>query len=103
MVKISPVQIWKDGKKKQATVLTASINDNMKDTGMVYYRLLSEEGEQLAEGNLWMTGEAYHSWVDNEQAYAWMAAPEQLDVEILGPVEEVQPVIEEPVVEEEGE
>lgn len=82
MVVINPVQIWYNGQLKEATILLASINDNLKNSGLIYYRLLTENREQLSEGNLTMTGEAYQGWENNEYAYSWIAA--QLNLTIVG-------------------
>lgn len=81
MINIQPVQIWHNGQIKEAVKLAVNINDNTKDAGMVYYRLLSKDGQQLAEGNLHMTGEAYEAWSTNEYAHAWVA--EQLNLTIV--------------------
>lgn len=74
MVNINSIDIWKNGQIKQATKLVANINDNMKDSATVYYRLLTESGEQLTEGNLYMTGEVYDGWETTEYAYSWIAS-----------------------------
>lgn len=88
MVHIEPVQIWNNGVKKEATKLIANINDNLKDSGLVYYRLSTEDGSVLAEGNLTMKGEAYEDWQEKDYAYNWIAS--ELNLVIIEP-----PVVEE--------
>jgi hypothetical protein len=51
---------------------------------------------QLAQGNLTMTGEAYTDWTVDNYAWDWIA--EQLNLVITG--EYVPPVPPEPIVEE---
>ena len=82
MVVINPVQIWYNGQLKEATILLASINDNLKNSALVYYSLLTDDREQLSSGNLNMTGEAYDGWETTEYAYNWIAT--QLNLTIVG-------------------
>lgn len=82
MVVINPVQIWYNGQLKEATILLASMNDNLKNSALVYYSLLTDDREQLSSGNLNMTGEAYEGWETNEYAYDWIAS--QLNLTIVG-------------------
>ena len=88
MKTISPVSIWDNGQVLEAKILNAyCINDNLSTSGTFYYQLLSENvdltvGQQLTQGNLTMTGDAYQAWQTNEYAYDWVAA--QLNLTITG-------------------
>ena len=88
MKTIEAVQIWDNGQVLEATILNAyCINDNLSTSGTFYYQLFSETvdltvGQQLSQGNLSMTGEAYQGWQTNEYAYDWVA--EQLNLTITG-------------------
>jgi hypothetical protein len=71
-----------------ATILNAyCINDNLSDSAIFYYALLSETQSQLQQGNLTMTGQDYTLWVTNDYAYNWVAT--QIDVTIVGDYVEV--------------
>ena len=71
-----------------ATILNAyCINDNLSDSAIFYYALLSETQSQLQQGNLTMTGQDYALWVTNDYAYNWVAS--QIDVTIVGDYVEV--------------
>jgi hypothetical protein len=82
MKQIQPVSIWYNGQILQATIFNMySINDNLSTEANFYYQLLKyideNTNQQLAEGNLKMTGfdyEAYSSSPDsNAYAYQWGA------------------------------
>jgi hypothetical protein len=78
MKQIQPVSIWYNGQILQATIFNMySINDNLSTEANFYYQLLSTTNQQLAEGNLKMTGfdyEAYSTSPDsNAYAYQWGA------------------------------
>ena len=63
MKAIQPVLIWANGANSQATQLSLTIiNDNLSTSATLYYQLLSEDGTQLAQGNLTIDGEEYQSW-----------------------------------------
>ena len=101
MKTIEAVQIWDNGQVLEAKILNAyCINDNLSTSGTYYYQLLSENvdltvGQQLTQGNLTMTGDAYQAWQTNEYAYDWVAA--QLNLTITG--DYVPPVPPEPTPE----
>jgi hypothetical protein len=88
MKTIEAVSIWDNGTVQEAKILNAyCINDNLSTSGTFYYQLFSENvdltvGQQLSQGNLSMTGEAYQAWQTNEYAYDWVA--EQLNLTITG-------------------
>ena len=71
---IQPITIWKDGEAKVASQLSATIiSDNLVDSAVFYYRLLTEENAQVAEGNVSISGSDYESWFSNEDAYNYIA------------------------------
>ena len=88
MKTIESVPIWDNGTVQEGTILNAyCINDNLSTSGTFYYQILSENvdltvGQQLTQGNLTMTGDAYQAWQTNEYAYDWVAA--QLNLTITG-------------------
>ena len=115
MKTIEAVQIWDNGQVLEAKILNAyCINDNLSTSGTFYYQLLSENvdltvGQQLTQGNLTMTGDAYQAWQTNEYAYDWVAA--QLNLTITGdyvppvppeptPEPTPEPIVEEDIAEE---
>jgi hypothetical protein len=74
MKAIQPVSIWANGVNSQATQLSLTIiNDNLSTSATLYYQLLSEDGIQLAQGNLNIDGEEYQTWGEasdvNSEAY----------------------------------
>jgi hypothetical protein len=70
---IQPITIWKNGEAKTATQISVVIiSDNLNDSATFYYRLLTEEDEQVAEGNVGISGEDYANWFSNEDAYAYV-------------------------------
>jgi hypothetical protein len=97
MKNIEPISIWDNGINQQASILNAyCINDNLSNSATFYYSLLSNNMQQLAQGNLYMSGEDYVAWQTNDYAYNWVAG--QLNLTIVG--DYVPPVVE-PIVEEE--
>ena len=98
MKTISPVSIWDNGTVQEGTILNAyCINDNLSTSGTFYYSLLSNSSQQLAQGNLTMTGDAYQAWQTNEYAYDWVA--EQLNLTITGDYVPPVPPSQEPTPE----
>jgi hypothetical protein len=70
---IQPITIWKNGEAKTATQISITIiSDNLTDSATFYYRLLTEESEQVAEGNVGISGEDYANWFSNEDAYTYV-------------------------------
>ena len=70
MKNIEPISIWDNGTVQEATNLNAyCANDNLSTSALFYYSLLSDSTQQLAQGNLNMTGEVYDAWQTNDYAY----------------------------------
>lgn len=78
MKQIQPVSIWYNGIMVMATIFNmTSISDDLSISATFYYQLFTDINQQVAEGNLTMTGEdytTYSSSVDsNTFAYEWGA------------------------------
>jgi hypothetical protein len=78
MKEIQPISIWYNGIMVMATIFNMnSINDNLTSSATFYWELFSSTNQQLAQGNLTMTGfdyDAYSSSPDsNSYAYQWGA------------------------------
>jgi hypothetical protein len=88
MKAINAVQVWKNGEEKQANMFNlVLINDDLATNANFYYQLLasSEEGnvltEQLADGNVSMSGQDYLDWDDsNDGAYNFVAGKLNLTI-----------------------
>jgi hypothetical protein len=97
MKQIEPVQIWTNGTLKTAEFLQVTgINDNYESSATNYWALFTlvtdaegveSAGEQVAQGNLTISGADYIEWGDvpamsvNAWIYDWVA--EQINVVIL--------------------
>jgi len=97
MKQIEPVQIWTNGNLKTAEFLQVTgINDNYESSATNYWALFTKvtdaegvesAGEQVAQGNLTISGADYIEWGDvpamsvNAWIYDWTA--EQINVVIL--------------------
>jgi len=84
MKNIQPISIWKNGALKTASILDAIIiNDNMSSSCTFYWILKEADtivedqtitGENLADGNVTMSGEDYELWKGgNDYAYNYIA------------------------------
>jgi beta-lactamase class D len=96
-VQIQPVSIWSNGESKVAEYLQVTgINDNYESSATNYWALFTKvvdeegndkQGEQVAQGNLTISGQDYINWGDqpamaiNEWIYDWSAS--QLNLVIL--------------------
>ena len=99
MKTIQPVQIWKNGEVKTASILDAYIiNDNLS-TSCTFYWMLKEanftpepteenpvtqiiQGQILADGNVTMPIEIYTAWGgDNDYAFEYIAS--QINVTLV--------------------
>ena len=96
MKTIKAVSIWDNGTTQEASILNAyAVNVSLGNSATFYYSLMSESMQQLAQGNLTMSGEDYLQWDVDTFAWDWIAG--QLNLVITG--DYVAPVVE-PVVEE---
>ena len=84
MKNIEPIQTWKNGESKTASVLDAYIiNDNLQSSCTFYWMLKEADvvtegqtvsGQVLADGNFTLSGDDYNIWDDsNEQAFQLIA------------------------------
>jgi hypothetical protein len=89
MKQIEPLQIWNNGTSKTAEFLQVTgINDNYESSATNYWQLFSKvtdaegvesAGEQVAQGNLTISGADYVEWGDvpamsvNAWIYDWVA------------------------------
>ena len=111
MKTIEATPIWDNGQVLEAKILnTYAINVTLGTSATFYYQLFSETvdlavGQQVAQGNLNMTGEAYTQWEVDSYAWDWVAA--QLNLTITGdyvppvpPEPTPEPIVEEDIAEE---
>jgi hypothetical protein len=86
MKTIQPVNIWQNGQIIQAKILNSyAINDNLSSSATFWYGLYSETndgyiGNQVAQGNLVMTGADYLAWTQNQYAWDWVASTLNLTI-----------------------
>lgn len=107
MKTIEPVSIWDNGTVQQAVILnTYAVNVTLNTSATFWYGLFTENvdtslGNQVAQGNLTMTGDAYTQWQTDSYAWDWVA--QQLNLTITGdyvppvPPEPIPPITEEVV------
>lgn len=94
MKTITPINIWKDGEFKQASILKMYISyDDLGNTATFQYELCDELLCSIANGSLTINGNAYDNWGNsgdsNEEAYLYGAS--ELNLTITG--DYVPPVI----------
>lgn len=92
MREIQPIQIWKNGEVKTASILDAQIiSDNLQSACAFYWMLkeadtLIEEqtisGAVLADGNVNLSGEDYDNW-DGNNDYAFEYIAQQINVVLI--------------------
>jgi len=88
MKTITPITIWVNGTQQSASILNAYvISDNLSTEATFYFSLYLENsdttlGQQLTNGNLYMTGIDYNNYETNQDAWNWIA--QQLNVTITG-------------------
>jgi hypothetical protein len=87
MKTIKPISIWDNGTVQEASVLnTYAINVTLNNSATFWWGLFSTVdgniANQLSQGNLNMSGEAYAEWTIDEYAWDWVA--EQLNLTITG-------------------
>jgi hypothetical protein len=87
MKNITPISIWDNGTVQEASVLnTYAINVTLNNSATFWWGLFSTVdgniANQLSQGNLSMSGEAYAEWTIDE--YAWEYVATQLNLVITG-------------------
>ena len=99
MKTIEPISIWDNGIVQEATVLNTyanyvQLNQSATFLWVLFSTVDGQIANQLSQGNLSMTGEAYEQWQLDEYAWDYVAA--QLNLTITG--DYVPPVVE-PIIE----
>ena len=90
MKQIEPIQIWQNGTTKTATQLQVQgTSVTLGSNASFFWQLLTEEGHQVSNGNLGISGEQYTAWgADDNYVYTIIAT--DLSLVILEPSEEVE-------------
>ena len=88
MKQIEPISIWQNGTTKTATQLQVQgTSVTLGSSASFYWQLLTEEGHQVANGNLGISGEQYDAWgADDNYVYTIIAT--DLSLVIVEPSEE---------------
>jgi len=78
MKTIQPIDIWKDGQSKQATILKMYISyDDLKLTATFQFQLCDDSLCSIAEGHFYISGDDYLNWGSsgdsNQEAYVYGA------------------------------
>lgn len=86
MAQIQPFQVWKDGQQQQAeSIVVVSVYDNLVDQAKFFFQLLDANSQEVAAGNLPISGQDYIDWGLNQDinlaAYSWVAA--QLNITLI--------------------
>ena len=92
MREIQPIQIWKNGEVKTASILDAQIiNDNLESNCTFYWMLKEADsvvdeqtisGQTLADGYASLSGEDYDNW-DGSNDYAFSYIATQINVVLI--------------------
>lgn len=88
MKTIEPISIWANGQVQQGTIFNCyAVNVTLNTSASFWYGIYAEpqQGQPsniLAQGNLYMDGQAYADW--EVDSYAWDWAAEQLGLTITG-------------------
>jgi len=86
MKTIQPVSIWENGQIVNAQILNSYVvNDNLSTSANFFYALFAEnqdgtQGQQVTQGNLTMTGQAYLDYETNNYAWDWVASSLNLTI-----------------------
>tara|TARA_S200002703_G_scaffold134070_1_gene122392 strand:- start:240 stop:500 length:261 start_codon:yes stop_codon:yes gene_type:complete len=75
MKQIEPISIWQNGTTKTATQLQVQgTSVTLGESASFYWQLLTEEGHQVSNGNMGISGEAYTAWnADDDYIYQCVA------------------------------
>ena len=67
MKQIEPIQIWQNGTTKTATQLQVQgTSVTLGQSASFYWQLLTEEGHQVSQGNIGISGQEYTAWGTND-------------------------------------
>ena len=88
MKQIEPIDVWQNGTTKTAVKLQVQgTSVTLGSSASFYWQLLTEEGHQVANGNLGISGEQYNAWgADDDYVYTIIAT--DLNLAIIEPSEE---------------
>jgi len=84
MKQIEPISIWQNGTTKTAVKLQVQgTSVTLGSSASFYWQLLTEEGYQVANGNIGLSGEQYTAWnADDDYVYTTIAT--ELNLTIVG-------------------
>jgi len=83
MKQIEPIQIWQNGTTKTATQLQVQgTSVTLGSCASFYWQLLTEEGHQVANGNLGISGEQYEAWGADDN-YVYDIVAEDLNLTLV--------------------
>ena len=76
MKQIEPISIWQNGSIRTATHLQVQgTSVTLNESASFYWQLITEEGHQVSNGNLGISGEQYTSWgADDDYIYQIVAS-----------------------------
>ena len=88
MKEIEPIDVWQNGTTKTAVKLQAQgTSVTLGQAASFYWQLLTEEGHQVSNGNLGISGEQYDAWGADDN-YVYTIIAEDLNLTIVEPSEE---------------
>jgi len=83
MKQIEPISIWQNGTTKTATQLQVQgTNVTLGSSASFYWQLLTEEGHQVSNGNLGISGEQYDAWGSDDN-YVYTIVAEDLNLTLV--------------------
>jgi len=84
MKKIESIDVWQNGTIKTAVKLQAyGTSVTLGKSASFYWDLFTAEGEQVAKGNLGLSGEQYAAWGADDN-YVYTIIAEDLNLVIVG-------------------
>ena len=88
MKEIEPIDIWQNGTTKTAVKLQVQgTSVTLGQAASFYWQVLTEEGHQVSNGNLGISGEQYTAWGADDN-YVYTIIAEDLNLTIVEPSEE---------------
>lgn len=84
MKQIEPIDVWQNGTTKTAVKLQAQgTSVTLGQAASFYWQLLTEEGYQVADGNLSISNSQYAAWGADDN-YVYTIIAEDLNLVIVG-------------------
>ena len=88
MKKIESKTIWQNGIDQNATQLQVQgTSVTLGESASFYWQLLTEEGHQVSQGNLGISGDEYKAWGANDD-YVYEIVAKDLGLKIVESSEE---------------